>query len=233
VVAAGPDVSIDADAIGLLHRRIVTALEARAGQAIDFKIVPYQLSGGFNAQDFNSNLTHISRAMLIARQRAGQASDSDVDEPAYEPFNEVVLVYYAGSTVPDNQQFALRTGDPASPITQNMLSRLHRMPGAHLLLLDLENQKNARPQTDLTLNPRLGVGVLRVVASRQSIDAPQTDRFRLVAAMERTFEQSPESELSLKEINSRLKNELDEPRDSGIFFLPEIPADLQDLVLKR
>ncbi|HEY2252273.1 MAG TPA: hypothetical protein VGH74_14465, partial [Planctomycetaceae bacterium] len=92
VVAAGPDVAIDPDSISHLHRRIVKALEGRAGQAIDFKIVPYLLAGGFSAQDFNSNLTHISRAMLIARQRAGQALDSDADEPSYEPFNEVVLV---------------------------------------------------------------------------------------------------------------------------------------------
>lgn len=211
-----------------LQQKIVDALSRRRGQPQEkFELVGYPprgptpgvLSGDFTAQDFIGVLAYVRRVM---QPRISQ------------PANDVLVVYYAGTEVMDGStDFQLRTGNPRSMITRKWLSGfLGEMPGAHLLLLDVEQQGPRSAVAMWKRDPRLGL--LRVVSSPPTaLASAKRRRFLLCSTLEEVMRVSEAPEVSLKVADAALQNEFEKLRETGVLFNSDIPEDLEELVLKR
>jgi hypothetical protein len=150
-----------------------------------------------------------------------------------EPTNDVILIYYQGKEIrSENGDFELTTGIPDMNVKRRKLvSLLSDIPGAHLLLLDVERTNlGDREQTWTDRH----LGLLRVAWARQPNE--NTGSLRLVDALEKNVSQtivSQKKQLVLANIATMLERTYQEFRNKSpsVHFTSKIPEDLERLVL--
>lgn len=171
--------------------------------------------------------------LAIGRMEAAIRQRQGAERP-----NDVLVIYYQGREVMDDRgQFWLTDCrnwvDPLqyedSIQSEWLANRLGRIPGAHLLLLDVEHSAETSPRWPRF--PRLGV--FRTV--RSPADAIPDDA-RLITvvqqAMSRAGERTNSSEVTLKPLEEELQNVYQVVERSGVFD-SFVPSSLETLVLDR
>jgi hypothetical protein len=201
-----------------IQRRIVTALQARDPNVSSFQLEPSEvISGDFTRQDVYGELVRLSLIMNSRRER---------------PANDVLVMYYQGlETSRNGGDFALSTGNPRISIERKLLvDWFEELPGAHLLLLDVESSVPGQA-ADQSQAEDERLGLMRVAWLR---DREQNrDPLLLVSALENVWTKSQTAELSLRSAAERMEQWFAglKQDSSEIQFTHFIPEELQQLVI--
>lgn len=210
-----------------LKKHAERALRLRVADGV-FRSVEVDRYGPLTGSRAESAAIRGTLALLALRLRERQADHSDV-----------VMFYYRGRehlrsdgaiVLEDAANWDNPTAYPSS-LTEEKLARLFReLPGAHVVLLDVES--TAR-QTQVAWPEYPNLGLVRV-ARRTTDDQPERP---LLSAVESAWPQAARGSRSgvvfLRALRTALDQGVATAEDSAAGFLFRIPDDLTDLVVGR
>lgn len=208
-LAPAPDLSAQQ-----LQNRILAAMRLQNPSVSGFKMEPGAVLDG----DFTDNdVTGILAQMILIMSREGD-----------EPTNDVLVMYYQGAEVNrTNSDFELATGNPRITVKRaSLVNLLCDIPGAHLLLLDVQRlPQGARQQ--VWGDNRLGL--LHVAWAERPQANPKP--FRLVDALEKSV--GSNTQLNIVNVASLVDQAYRDFKRQfpHVTYYHEIPEELQRLTL--